>query len=153
MTKSNQSISENQSQKKLGTHCGRARTYVVQVSATFTRDYCLVSVIVMRSANDCKRESVALFRLMIGYRILLNTTSPLSLALFLSVAKARTLSTSQYSLIAAMASLMCSWVPPFITAPVGMGAVIGALRVGQGSGRFFLLRRGLRWGKLSGATS
>ena len=78
MTKSTQSISENQSQKKWA-HTGRSRTYGVQVSATFTRAYCLVSVIVMRSANDCKRGSVALSRLMMGtvayYRILLNTTS------------------------------------------------------------------------------
>ena len=38
-------------------------------------------------------------------------------------------------------------------AAAGMGAVIGALRVGQGSGRLFLLRRGLQWSKFSGATS
>ena len=35
---------------------------------------------------------------------------------------------------------MCSWVPPFITAPAGKGAVVGALRVGQGSGRPFFAR-------------
>ena len=38
-------------------------------------------------------------------------------------------------------------------AGAGMDAVVGALRVGQGSGRLFLLRRGVRWGKLSRATS